>query len=139
MTPRLKALSTLQQIESRALQSLSRALSEAQGARAASEARIQALGERAAREARVSSPEALPYLGRFMATLRREQGREQATCQQLSGKIDGLRDQVMQHYTAGRSWEMLSERLQEEIATERARRAEAQLEDMTSARFRHQG
>lgn len=139
MTQRLKALSTLKQIESRALQSLSRALSEAQGARAAAEARITALAERAAREAHVSTPEALPYLGRFMATLRREQAREQEICTGLNGRIEGLRDQVMQHYTAGRSWEMLSDRLQSEITEERQRKSEAMLEDMTSARFRHPG
>lgn len=136
MTPRLRALAALQRVEERALEQLARELTTAQNLRAKSEARIIELQERAATEGRCTSPEAMPYIGRFVATLRREQGREAQTSRQMSEQIDGLQDQVMKHFTAGRTWENLSEKLTSEILAERLRKSEAAIEDMISARFK---
>lgn len=135
MNRRIKALNTLHQVEERALEALSVQLSTAQNARAAAEARIDALGRRAQSEARCTDQEALPYVGRFMANLRREQARETATCEQLSGQIETLREGVMAHFTAGRTWEKLAGTLTSEILTARARAAEAALEDITQSRY----
>lgn len=136
MNRRIKALNTLHQVEERALEALSRDLSTAQKARAGSEARIAELGQRAATEAQCLSVEALPYVGRFMATIRREQAREAANCKALETQIEGLRDKVFTHFTAGRNWETLSKDLTREIISARERQSESALEDITSARFK---
>lgn len=135
MNKRIQALETLRRLEERELTALSQQLCAAQNARAEAEARIAHLDQRAAHEASSRETEALPYIGRFLATLRREQGREALRAQALGGQIEGLRDEVMDHFTREKTYDQLSQGLRRAMTAERSRQSEAALEDLTTARF----
>lgn len=131
----IRALDLLQRIEDQALDTLAADLSRAQGTRATAEARVGALQERAAQEARSQMTEALPYIGRFLAGLRHEQGRERQIAQQMSQRIEGLQAEVMDHFTRARSYQDLSDRLREARAKALQAEAEARIAETVEARF----
>lgn len=135
MNRRIKSLETLRQIEERGLTALARDLTQAQSAQAQALGRIDALDRRAVTEAGTSIPEAMPYIGRFLATLRREQSKERHVAAQLEGHIEGLRAQVIARFTSERTYGKLSEQLQQQILLERNRAAEAAMDDLTQSRF----
>lgn len=135
MNRRIAALETLRRIEERGLTALAQELTGAQSAQAEALRRVDDLATRAVTEAQAQSLEALPYVGRFLATLRREQGRERHAAQALEGRIEGLRDQVIERFTAERRYGKLSDDLAAKITAERAKAVEAALEDLTQARF----
>ena len=135
MNRRIKSLETLRQIEERGLNAVARDLTQAQTAFARATGRISELDARAVAEARTTTPEALPYIGRFLANLRREQGREAKVAAELEGQIEVLRSEVMRKFTSERTYDKLSQGLQAQIAAERARAAEAAQDDLTAARF----
>lgn len=136
MNRRIRAIETLRRLEERELDLLSRELCAVRDAKIEAEARITELDRRASIEASSSLPEALPYIGRFLATLRREQSREAARAQQLSGEIETLRDQVMVRFSSEKTYSSLNDRLREVIREARLNKEEAMIEDITSARFR---
>jgi len=138
MNRRIRAIETLRRLEERELDLLSRELCAVRDARIEAEARITELDRRASIEASSSLPEALPYIGRFLATIRREQSREAARARQLSGEIETLRDQVMTRFSSEKTYSSLNERLREAIRDARLHKEEAMIEDITSARFRRE-
>lgn len=135
MSRRLQALQLMQRVEHQELERLSRDLTQAQGLRARAEGEITALDNRAGLEARSVMTEALPYVGRFLAELRREQDRQRQVARDMTGRIDSLRDTVMSSFTRGKSYERLGEEIRSAEHTERLAREEAALSDLTTARF----
>lgn len=135
MNRRIKALEVLQRVEERALTQISQRLCAAQGARAAAVARHDALGQRAVVEGHCDSPEALPYIGRFLATLRKEQAREAHIAAELDEQIEGLQGEVMRRFTAEKTYSQLADTQKQAIKLSRLQQSEAQLEDITASRF----
>ena len=135
MNRRIKALETLRRLEEREVTAISRDLTAAQGAQAQAQARVDALQARAQTEALTTAPEALPYIGRFLANLRREQARETKIARDLDQQIETLRQEVLQHFSAEKTFDYLAQTQKTAILTHRNRTAEAALEDVTSARF----
>ncbi|RRH75796.1 hypothetical protein [Falsigemmobacter faecalis] len=135
MSRRLQALQLMQRLEDQDLERLSRDLTQAQGLRARAEGEIAALDSRAGLEARSCVTEALPYIGRFLAELRREQDRQRQVTREMTGRIDALRDTVMASFTRGKSYERLGDQIRSSEREERLAREEALLADLTTARF----
>ncbi|MFC0281195.1 hypothetical protein ACFOHK_07600 [Falsigemmobacter intermedius] len=138
MNRRLQALQLMQRIENQDLERLSRDLNDAQGRRARAEGEIAALDTRAGLEARSVMTESLPYIGRFLAELRREQDRQRQVTREMTGRIDALRDTVMASFTRGKTYERLGDDIRSAQRCERLAREEAALSDLTTARFARQ-
>lgn len=135
MNRRIKALETLRRLEEREVTALSRDLTAAQGAQAQAQAQVDALQKRAQTEALTTAPEALPYIGRFLANLRREQARQTQIARNLDSTIETLRQEVLHHFAAEKTFDHLAQAQKTEILTNRTRSAEAALEDLTTSRF----
>ena len=135
MNRRIKALETLRRLEERELNTLSRELNAAQGAQSQALGRIETLQQRAVTEASTTATEAIPYVGRFLANLRKEQTRETKISRELEGKIEGLRSEVMQRFATEKTYDLLAQSQKAEIIAARSRAAEAALEDLTTSRF----
>lgn len=133
---RIEALQSLRRLEERQLLELSRQLTAAQTAQANALQDIDTLQKRAEVEASSRETEALPYIGRFLAALRKEQGRVQQISNQLDGQISGLRQEVMVHFGAERSYDRLAQTTLDALLKERERKAESAMEDLTISRFR---
>ena len=134
---RIEALLTLRRLEERQLNQLSRQLNAVQAAQAQALQDIDTLQKRSEIEAQSRDVEALPYIGKFLAALRKEQGRAQQVSHHLERQIEGLRSEVMQHFGAERSYDRLAQTTLEALRKERERKAESAMEDMTLSRFRH--
>ena len=135
MNRRIKALDTLRRVERNQLESIAQNLGQMRAVQDAARNRIEALSARAALEASSSATEALPYIGRFLTTLRREQTRESKVVRDLEGGIEALRMQVEEHFKSERTYERLADEALTQIKLERAQKAESALEDMIQSRF----
>lgn len=136
MNSKIKALDILRRVEDQTLTQYSQSLNAAQAAQAACLSRQAALQDRLTTEARTQATEALPYIGRFLATLRKEQAREASLAQVLDKEINTLRDEVMVHFTAEKTYAQLADSQRQAMMLARVQKAEAQIEDMTAARYK---
>lgn len=136
MNNKIKALDILRRVEDQTLTQYSQSLNAAQAAQAACLSRQADLERRATNEARTQATEALPYIGRFLATLRKEQAREASLAQILDKEISALRDEVMLHFTAEKTYAQLADSQRQAMMLARLQKAEAQVEEITAARYK---
>ena len=132
---RIEALQVLRRLEERALEALARDLTAAQSAQSAAMAEVDHLQDRAVREASTKSVEAMPYVGKFLVTLCKEQARAQEKARALDGQISQLREEVITHFSAERSYERLAAKALTALREERRQREESASEDLTLSRF----
>ena len=136
MQRRLQTIETLRRIEERELEVLARELTAAQTIKAQAEAQIVALQSRALHEAKTTEPEALPYIGRFLATIRREQNRAAHEARAVEGRIDNLQSQVMVRFSAEKTFDTLKTQVLTHLREARSKQEEAQLDEIASVKFR---
>ena len=132
---RIEALQTLRRLEERQLDELARDLTQVQTAQAKALAQVDHLQERAIKEASTTAYEAMPYVGKFLANLRKEQTRANETAHQLQVHIDTLRSEVMVHFSAERAYDRLAATALSALREERRRKEESAIEDLTLSRF----
>lgn len=136
MNSKIKALDILRRVEDQTLTQYSQSLNAAQAAQAACLSRQAELQHRVSHEARTQATEALPYIGRFLATLRKEQAREASLSQVLDKEISALRHEVMVHFTAEKTYAQLANSQRQAMMLARLQKAEAQVEEITAARYK---
>lgn len=107
MKRRLATLATIARLDDRRLRQAAAELAPLQERIAGLEAEAQELDRRRVQESGVTMVEAMPYLGRFLATLRRERDRIAADRAATEQAAEAKRDEVLLAWRDLRSKEQL--------------------------------
>lgn len=111
MKRRLATLATIARLDDRRLRQAAAELAPLQARLAALATEAGELDRRRQQESAVTLVEAMPYLGRFLATLRREADRIAADRAAIEGAVEAKRDEVLQAWSDLRSKEHLRDAL----------------------------
>ena len=111
MTRRLATLATIARLDDLRLQQAAAELAPLQARLAMLAAEADELDRRRQEESVVTLVEAMPYLGRFLATLRREADRMAADRAAIEQAVAAKHDEVLQAWSALRSKEHLRDAL----------------------------
>lgn len=118
MTRRLATLATIARLDDRRLRQAAAELVPLQERLAGLEAEATELDRRRQQESAVTLIEAMPYLGRFLATLRRETDRITAARAAVETAVESKRDEVLDAWRDLRSKEQLRDALLARARTE---------------------
>lgn len=111
MKRRLATLATIARLDDRRLRQAAAELAPLQARLAALATEAGELDRRRQQESAVTLVEAMPYLGRFLATLRREADRIAADRAVIERAVEAKRDEVLQAWSDLRSKEHLRDAL----------------------------
>ena len=111
MTRRLATLATIVRLDDRRLRQVAAELAPLQARLAMLAAEADELDRRRQQESAVTLVEAMPYLGRFLATLRREADRMAADRAAIERAVEAKRDEVLRAWGDLRSKEHLRDAL----------------------------
>lgn len=113
MTRRLATLATIARLDDQRLRQHAAELVPLQDRAARLLAEVQELDRRRQTESSVTLIEAMPYLGRFLATLRREKDRLDAESRAVAQAVDAKRDEVLSAWRDLRSKEHLQDAIRD--------------------------
>jgi len=138
VTRRLATLALIARLDDQRLQRHAAELTPLQERAARLDAEAQELDRRRREEGAVTAIEAMPYMGRFLATLRRERDRIDRDARTVAQAIDGKRAEVLAAWRDLRSKEALQDRIRAKAEAERQRAEQAETDERALQQYARQ-